>query len=74
MGWRIENGFPVRVGLSPQEIEAQPEELLALHELSEAQARSRLSKTQITDELVCPECGREYKTESGLTRHISDKH
>ena len=29
---------------------------------------------EITDELVCPECGREYKTESGLTRHISDKH
>ena len=25
-------------------------------------------------ELTCPECGREYKTEAGLDRHISTKH
>jgi hypothetical protein len=24
--------------------------------------------------LTCPECGKEYKTESGLESHISDKH
>lgn len=23
---------------------------------------------------TCPECGKEYKTETGLTNHLEDKH
>jgi predicted RNA-binding Zn-ribbon protein involved in translation (DUF1610 family) len=58
MGWKIENGRPVRESvrttLSPPEVEIKTE-------------------VAVTD-FVCPECGREYKTERGLESHLSDKH
>jgi hypothetical protein len=27
-----------------------------------------------TDLFMCPECGREYKTETGRDNHVADKH
>lgn len=59
MPWRIENGKPVRV---PAEVAVTKEfDGLAVEVTSEGV-------------LVCPECGREYKTETGLENHIADKH
>lgn len=26
------------------------------------------------DKFICPHCGKEYKTEDGLKKHIQDKH
>lgn len=30
--------------------------------------------TREFDELVCPECGKEYKTQTGLDNHLDSKH
>lgn len=40
---------------------------------------TRVSPPEVTqsvefDVLVCPECGREYKTQAGLDSHLEDKH
>ena len=55
MAWKIENGRPVRTGLTPPEVTTRTDAPSA-------------------DLFVCPECGREYKTETGLDNHLADKH
>lgn len=40
-----------------------------------APAPPEVKQTEEFDEvLVCPECGRDYKTQAGLDNHIDDKH
>ena len=56
--WKIENGRPVKVTVR---------NTLPPPEVS--------IETEVTAEgLVCPECGKEYRTERGLAAHIEGKH
>lgn len=32
------------------------------------------SEEPAAEKFVCPHCGKEYKTEDGLEKHIKDKH
>lgn len=62
MPWIIENGYPVRQNVSARQ-----------------SVDTRVSPPEVTqsvefDVLVCPECGREYKTQAGLDSHLEDKH
>jgi hypothetical protein len=60
MPWRIENGQPVRI--RPEvKVTVSPQEVTTTIEVA-------------TDVFVCPECGKEYKTETGLDNHVDDKH
>lgn len=63
MPWKIENGKPVRV--SVRQSISEPE--VSTGHVLEAEAEA-------AGLLECPECGREYKTEDWLERHIEDKH
>lgn len=61
MPWKLINGQPVRVEVSPQEVTVT-KEFDGL-------------EVEVTDGVLsCPECGKEYKTEQGLENHLDDKH
>lgn len=59
MSYRIVQGRPVKGNVSTT---VAPPEVTAR------------ADAPAVDDLACPVCGREYKTEGGLTRHMADKH